>query len=215
MSSEVLLAVSAGIVSVVGWFVTYFLAKRREDDTRRLERTVRRVERQIEEFYGPLFNLVHQVVIANHVQHKILAGAGTGKLDRDKAEAVRRFFRERYFFPVHAEIIQILKTRLHLAEGAAMPEVFYRYVRHAVQEQAQSALWQNDQVDTSFVPGEPYPNDFYQAVKAGLDRLMVEYDRLTRALAAGQLGRAAQMRGRQADEDRPAELSAADDRGGK
>src|SRR3954469_15753282 len=109
MTKELLLAVVAATVTVFGWFITYFLSKRREDDTRRLERTVRHLERQIEEFYGPLFNLVHQVVIANHVQHKILAGAGSGKLGRDQADAVRRHFRERFFFPVHAEIGQILK----------------------------------------------------------------------------------------------------------
>lgn len=197
MRTEVLLAVLAAVVTASGWFVTYFLAKRREDRTRRLEKAVRHLERQIEEFYGPLFNLVHQVVIANHVQHRILAGTGKGKLGPEQAEAVRRFFRDRYFFPVHAEINQILKTRLHLAEGAAMPEVFYRYVKHAVQEQAQAALWQEHQVDTSFVPGEPYPNDFYDAVKGGLDRLMEEYDRLTRALALGRRGRdeSAQARG--------------------
>jgi hypothetical protein len=191
MQPEVLLAVLAAVVTAAGWFVTYFLAKRQEDARRRLEQSVRHVERQIEEFYGPLFNLVHQVVIANHVQHKILAGTAKGKVDAEQAEAVRRFFRERYFFPVHAEINQILKTRLHLVEGAEMPEVFYRYVKHAVQEQAQSSLWQEHRIDTSFVPGEPYPNDLYQAAKGGLDRLMQEYERLTRALAAGRPSRPA------------------------
>jgi hypothetical protein len=189
MKSEVLLAVLAAVVTAAGWFVTYFLAKRREDNTRRLERTARHLERQVEEFYGPLFNLVHQVVIANHVQHKILSGTAKGKLTPEQAEAVRRFFRERFFFPVHAEINQILKTRLHLVEGAAMPEVFYRYVKHAVQEQAQALLWQEQQVDTSFVPGEPYPNDLYEAVKGGLGRLMEEYERLTRALEPRRLRR--------------------------
>lgn len=191
MQTELLLAVLAAVVTALGWFVTYFLAKRREDNTRRLERTVMHLERQIEEFYGPLFNLVHQVVIANHVQHKIVGGTTRGELSAEQTEKVRRFFRQRFFFPVHAEINQILKSRLHLVEGASMPEVFYRYVKHAVQEQAQAALWQEFQVDTSFVPGEPYPNELYQEVKGGLERLMDQYEQLTRALAPTRPGQSA------------------------
>ena len=183
MQPAVIAAIIAALVTAIGWFVAYLLAKRREDDTRRLESTLRHLERQIEEFYGPLFNLVHQIVIANHVQHKILSGAGSAQLARDRVETVQRMFRKRFFFPVHAEVNEILKTRLHLVEGTQMPDVFYRYLRHALQEQAQAALWEEHQVDTGFVPGEPYPNELYGAVKSGLDHVMEEYDRLTRALA--------------------------------
>src|SRR5437868_6543765 len=100
MQPEVLLALLAAVVTAAGWFVTYFLTKRREDETRRLESSVSRMERQIEEFYGPLFNLIHQVVIANHVQHKILSGAKG--MAQEQADRIRGHFRDHIFFPVHA-----------------------------------------------------------------------------------------------------------------
>ena len=62
-------------------------------------------------------------------------------------------------FGMNAEISQILKTWLYLAEGAAMPQAFYKYLKHSLQERAQSALWRGHQIDTSFVPGGPYPNE--------------------------------------------------------
>jgi len=185
MSLEVLLPVVVASISVIGWFVTYSLSKKREDQTRRLEKTIRHLERQIEEFYGPLFNLVHQIVIANHVQQRILSGSSKGKLSDEQYLRVRRFFQERFFFPIHAEITQILKNRLHLVEGANMPPEFYQYLKHSIQEQSQSMLWNNQQIDTSFVQGEPYPNELYQVLKESLTRLMAEYAKYSRALEPG------------------------------
>lgn len=48
------------------------LVRAAEDRTRKLESLKRHYERQVEEFYGPLFNMVQQVFVANHVQWEIL-----------------------------------------------------------------------------------------------------------------------------------------------
>jgi hypothetical protein len=37
-------------------------------------------------------------------------------------------------------------------------------------------LWKKHGVDTSHVPGLPYPTEIYQDVKKGLDNLMIKYE---------------------------------------
>ena len=148
------------------------------DRSRRIESSAHYVERQIQEFYGPIFNLLHQIVVANHVQHAILAGS---HLSLEHRNAVIRFFQERYFFPVHREVNEILKTKLYLIRGTVLPDSYYKYLRHALQEQAQAQLWQDGQIDTSYVAGMPYPNEIYSLVKRDLDFLMARYEALTSA----------------------------------
>jgi septal ring factor EnvC (AmiA/AmiB activator) len=150
------------------------------DRSRRVENTASYIERQIEEFYGPLFNLVHQIVLANHVQHNILTQRiGAGSLSPEQRASVVRFFQEQYFFPVHQEVNEILKKKLYLVEAAQLPASFYRYLRHALQEQAQANLWREEGIDTSYVKGEPYPNELYDTLKRDLDKLMNRYSELT------------------------------------
>src|SRR5262245_5066555 len=93
------------------------LSRAAEDRTRRLEGLKRHYERQIEEFYGPLFNMVNQVFVANHVQGEILK-----RTNPPDSEMVRDYFHTMYFDPMHDEIRQILRTKLYLVEGSEMPE---------------------------------------------------------------------------------------------
>lgn len=172
-------AMLAAIVTVIGWVVTNYLVKEKEDRVRQLEGTKKHLERQIEEFYGPLFNLVHQIVVCNHVQHQILYSEdskGNSIKSAADADKVRQFFQDNYFVPLHEEMIRILKTKLYLIEGAEMPDSFYKYLRHSIQEQVQGTLWRKHGVDTSHVRGLPYPNEIYQDIKSGLDSTMIKYE---------------------------------------
>jgi len=188
MSQPFEIAAITAAVTMLGWFVSSVLTKQRESATQRLERTVRFLERQIEEFYGPLFNLVHQVVIANHVMFSIIGGAVGSKAGAGRADAskVREFFQDNYFFPLHQQINEILKTKLYLIEGVQLPEPIYHYLRHAGQERAQALLWRQSAIDTSYVSGHPYPNELYDVIKRGLDDVMQRYSAYNDALGTGR-----------------------------
>jgi hypothetical protein len=174
----------AGGVTAVGWFATHYLIKRREDSTRRLEVSAKYLERQLEEFYGPLFNLLHQLFVANHVQEDILRAGPRHGLSEADAARIRRYFRDSYFMPIHDEINQILKTRLYLIEGTELPESYYEYLRHAIQERVQTTLWERLNIGTSYVTGREYPQQLYTDIKNDLDAIMLRYARLTKALGA-------------------------------
>jgi hypothetical protein len=155
------------------------LSRVAEDRTRKLESVKRHYERQIEEFYGPLFNMVHQVFAANDVQSGILQ-----RISATDSERVRDYFRATYFFPMHDEIRQILRTKLYLVEGSEIPESFYLYLKHAAQERDQTMLWKQYGLDTSFLKGEPWPDDFYDDIRSGFERAMQNYERCLDGLKA-------------------------------
>ncbi|QNI32004.1 hypothetical protein H7849_23820 [Alloacidobacterium dinghuense] len=164
------------LVTIVGWFVTSFLTKRREEATQKIEREVKYLERQISEFYGPFFNLINQVVIMNHVQFSLLEGAGSaGRVSPHDRTKIIDYFQTRYFFPLHEQVNQILKDKLYLVDGSSLPEVVYTYLRSVSQERVQAELWKEFEIDTSYLRGIPYPNELYSTIKAGLDAAMIRY----------------------------------------
>ncbi len=150
--------------------MTSELASLSEDRTRKLERLLRHYERQVEEFYGPLWNMVHQLYVCNETKDKV-----TKRLNADEISKVEEYYQKNYFRPLHDEIRQIMKTKLYLVDGAAMPESFYAYLRHATQERDQRDLASLHNVQTGFLRGLPWPSDFHDEIRAGFDLAMKNY----------------------------------------
>lgn len=66
-------------VTAIGWVITNYLTKNKEDRVRQLEATKKHLERQIEEFYGPLFNLEWVCSLLNR-PHNVVWGHGNPKI---------------------------------------------------------------------------------------------------------------------------------------
>jgi hypothetical protein len=173
MFVELLVALIAAVVTVTGWFATYAYTKRLEDDTRRLEAKLTHLERQIDELYGPLDSLIKQIFTIWTVRENLL-GPATGLSD-DKREAARQLIWRSFFRPVHEQIQELMRTKLHLVEGG-LPTSFEAYLEHSVQEAAQHALYDQLQVSTSGAQPKLWPDDFSEDVEATLGRLRRNYD---------------------------------------
>jgi hypothetical protein len=179
MSEPIIIALIGAGVAIVGWFVSQFLIRAREDRTRRLETLLKHSEKQIEEFYGPLFNIVHQIFVSSHVQYDILTArdnSGQLRLTTEQRNPLTDFFLDNYFAKLHQEVNQILKTKLYLIEGSEMPDSFFTSLRHVNQERDQRLIAKDLGIDTSFVPGVPWPEDFYTDIKRGFERAMSKYE---------------------------------------
>ena len=57
-----------------------------------------------------------------------------------------------------------------------MPDSFFTYLRHVNQERDQRIIAKDLGIDTSFVPGVPWPEDFYADIKRGFERAMSNYE---------------------------------------
>ena len=92
-----------------------------------METLLKQSQKQIEEFYGPLFNIVHQIFVSSHVQYDILTArdqSGQSRLTSEQRGRITDYFLDNYFSKLHQEVNQILKTKLYLIEGSEMPESF-------------------------------------------------------------------------------------------
>ena len=179
MTSDVTVALIGVSATAIGWLVLSHLDRVKEDRRRRLEKQLEYATRQIEEFYGPLFNLANQIFLANQVKEDILSAtdaSGHSKLNEDQSRSVDDFFQREHFVQLHQEINSILKHKLHLIHDAKIPPSFSVYLLHALQERDQRQLWEQRHIDTSFVKGTPWPPKFYDDLKTGLARAMAEYE---------------------------------------
>jgi hypothetical protein len=176
-----------GIVTVIGWNVSNSLAKRREAETRRAEATLKHIERQIEEFYGPLLCLIEQIFNVWTVRENLLFPPGRPSsiaATDPRRNEIFTFFQTRYFFPFHEKIRDVLASRLYLVDGGSVPESFSQYLEHSTQQVVQHRLYADFAVSTDHIPGVPWPDAFYDDVKTSLDGLMAKHERCLRTLHA-------------------------------
>ena len=137
----------------------------------RSKRRVRRLQGQIEEFYGPLFSIVYQLATAAEIEERIRK---ENPLDDSQQQSREKFMLYNFYLPLHRQIRSILQSRLYLVNGLTVPESFENYLRHSVQYEVQSRLWFECQIKSDKTEGTPYPVDFNPDIEAGLDKVMEE-----------------------------------------
>jgi hypothetical protein len=126
--TTVIAAFIAAVVAIFGWFFGSYLTGRREDRTKRLQLTIEHSEKQIGEFYAPLLGLLEQLDTTSRVKERMI------EQERDNAEIISKIAYKEYFLPLHREIGEILKHKIHLMEGNFIPESVRSYFDRAIQE---------------------------------------------------------------------------------
>jgi hypothetical protein len=165
-------------VTIMGWYIANYLTTKREDGTRKAETRKKYLERQIEEFYGPLFNLAQQVESVVEIRSKILGKKWEIEhKDTNNAEIVeiRRFLRVEFLQPLYAEMRKILREKLYLLDASEMPQSFKDFLSQVVQNEAQHRLWVDKNISTINIQGTPYPENFSKDIATSLARLTDEY----------------------------------------
>lgn len=185
MADSITPALISGAVLAVGWFVSNSLTRRAETKRRIAESNMKHCEKQIEEFYGPMFNLVHQIFLYNHVEFSLLESPeANDQLTERHRETIEDFFCEEYFVPLHRQINEVLKAKLYLVEGTSMPDSVYAYLRHANQESVQRTLWKRFSIGTSYVQGIEFPDALYEDIERDFKKVMDRYENAVQDLRA-------------------------------
>jgi hypothetical protein len=181
--SDWLSVLFAGVITGLGWFASYYFAKLKEDRTKRLELQMEHLHRQIEDFYGPLYNLINEIAVSKKVLDAIVEGDSVPKLSADAIVQVKVFIRENQMKPLHDQIIAILHSKLYLVDGINVPPSFREYLHHAIQGRLQREIWTQLQISTIHVRGRPFPDEFRQDVHRGLLAVMKRYEDTVAELA--------------------------------
>jgi hypothetical protein len=183
LNASVVAALVTGILTAAGWLVSKRAqAKRDQAEFRRAH-----IQKQIEEFYGPVYSLVWQLFAINELKEEMLSNQNLNQATRARIDD---YLATKYFLPMHGQVRNILETKLYLVEGTNMPDSVFAYLKSAMQETVQRELWSSSGIDTSFVEGIPWPPQFYDDIEGPLKKLMAEYEADVQLLrgegAAGQ-----------------------------
>ena len=170
-TAAILAALIAATVTVAGWNVTSFLSRRREDRTRRLELTLKHIERQIEELYGPLLSLIVQIRSTWAVQMRLLS-----EVDQKDRVSTSKSFRIEFFLPLHAEMKGVLSSKLFLVEGGEVPSSFRRYLEHSAEQFLRDHLEEKLALDASVALQAMWPEQLEEEIEATLKELMSQYN---------------------------------------
>jgi hypothetical protein len=154
LQTALLSALVAATVTLIGWFITSWLAKRREDEARRQEAALKHLERQIEELYGPLLGLIDQSNAVFTVAKQRL-----DQQDQDARKAWH-YFVEKYFLPLNLQMAKLLSAKVHLLDTDSWPPSYLAFFTHQAQFESLHNLWADMRVDSSFIKGEGWPQSF-------------------------------------------------------
>jgi hypothetical protein len=163
-------AITTAAIAALGWCAVYILTGWREDRTKRLQLELEHASSQAKEFYAPLVALTDQLNSLAVVFDEVSEGK-SGE-ERHKLESL---FYARFFLPIHEQINEILKTKVHLLEGATVPVSFTEYFEHYA---TQKAYWnlKGDGLEVSNIKVPGYPSAFYWDVRQGYEAVLQRYE---------------------------------------
>lgn len=173
--------------------MAYFLAKYREDGKRRIEARIHAIDRQLEEFYGPLNTLVLQLFNVNNVKKVVLTTVPAKQRDE-----VEFFLWGEFFSPLHTDIHHLIRTRGYLLEAKPSDEfakALRAYLEHSVQELAKVRLGAHDPAfDTSDLTVPRWPRKLYPELESVIKKRVAERSRLLGELQSRRRRRSQQAK---------------------
>jgi hypothetical protein len=170
----------AGAVTSVGWFKTNQLTQRREEEARRQQAALKHLERQIEELYGPLLGLIQQ----SEAVFKVAVLRRDLK-DPDSQRAWK-YFIEKYFLPLNAQMATLLSTKVHLSYGDSWPASHLEFFTHQAQFESLHKIWVEEHIDSQMIRGAGWPQQFGEDVRRTLYELREFYSQSLTKVGAVQ-----------------------------
>lgn len=194
-------AVSGGLIAAAGWFITARLSRQREQDARIHAASLRHLERQIEELYGPLVGLIHHSRDVYEVAWQRLPHSEPGKIAFDQflttegADRIWQYFVETYFLPGNERIHNLLTSKLYLLDSGELPESFEAFLKYQAQFESLYRLWKQQGVDSKDIGRQKWPDQFGPDAEASLRKLRAEYTRHLQAAGIQNRGSGASKPG--------------------
>jgi hypothetical protein len=167
MNSAITVAIITACVTAVGWLVTNYLSQRREQQKAKAEATLRYVERQLEELYGPLVALIYE---GRQVFQELLRSLGRDyvfgqglELPDDELKTWL-FWTENSFLPRNRQIRDLLTSKPHLVDGAAFSESYIAFFLHESSWRVHHERWLKEQVAYDWHSSVNWPLQFEREV---------------------------------------------------
>jgi hypothetical protein len=175
VQAALIAAMVAGLFTALGWYTTHRLATKKEEHARRQEATLKHLQRQIEELYGPLLGLIQHAGVVFEVAASRVPRTPGGAVDQARFSTrdadVWNYFTEGYFLPLNAQIESLLRKKIYLLESIELPPSFQEFFRHQAAFECLHRLWKEKGVDSSDFRSTGWPKEFETDVKSHLEEL--------------------------------------------
>jgi hypothetical protein len=172
-------AIIVAFVAAAAGLASHLVLRWRENETRRLQLIRDLSAQQISEFYAPLSALIEQLDATATICD------GIEGRDKDKPE-ISKLIHADSFAPLHEEIVSILKSKVHLAEGRQVPPSVVHYLHHYRAQRTQEMLQKAGLSVSVKDPG--FPSKFYDDVMLGLAAASARYEETVEQLRAPIFG---------------------------
>ena len=188
MNPAITVAVITACVTALGWVVTNYLSQRREEQKVKAEATLRYVERQLEELYGPLVALMYE---GRQVFQELLRSLGRDyvflegvALPQDELKTWL-FWADNSFLPRNRQIRDLLTSKPHLVEGSDFSESYVLFFLHESSWRVRHERWVKEKVAYDWHSSVNWPLQFerdvidtFKALKAKHSELLGMLQRL-------------------------------------
>jgi hypothetical protein len=179
---QILLPIIAALTGALAAGIFSLLTLRRKS---REEASLRHLQSQIEDLYGPLYGLIQFGEAINQIEMLRLPAGSRDERGRPRDEEggkVIRFFREHYYLPLNQQIVELIRTKVYLLDSDAIPTSFNDFIRHAAQLDCFHQLWKEADISTHGVKPIEYPLNFKSDVERTLNELRREYNEYIRRM---------------------------------
>jgi len=170
LTDEILIGVLSGTAGILVKSVwDYVVSKQQERESLALYKRVERLERQLSEFYWPVYLRLQK---DNAVWAKIL---DKHHGDDDLRKAVGHEIEMTTILPNHDEIVNIIETKSHLAEpDEKLLGLLQQYLRHIAIYKAMRNAGCYDK-DPIYL-GEPWPAELFPIIEERTQSLQKQYE---------------------------------------
>lgn len=155
-----------GIVAKTFWDK---LVERREELAKlRRDKKLEILERQLSEFYWPLYLRLEK---DNLIWQQVFMG------ENQLSPEIRKRLESHFILPNHEAIMEVLESKIHLARASKeLSEQIFQYIRHIAIYQVirEARILDKDPMDFN----EPFPQALFQLVNEKKNALQAEYDKL-------------------------------------
>jgi hypothetical protein len=129
------------------------------------------LERQLSQFYWPIYMRLY---VHNAVSEKVLDKQSPADELRNRLSVA---IETNFIIPNHEEVVRILQSNIHLAEGNTPAfNLMLKYIRHVAVYKAMRDANCYDKLPSEL--DEPYPSELLKAIRDTAHRLQKEYDSL-------------------------------------
>lgn len=186
MDIELTVALLAGTITAVGWFINHILNEHTERRRQHLQAQLKFTTQQLEELYGPLAFLIIEGqqafsdLLDSLGRRYVFLAVGHRTDEPLPPEELKTwiFWVEYSFLPRNHEIRRLLSTKTHLIEGSVMPNSFVTFLKHYSSWEIRHLRWTKEHVEYSWHSTINWPNDFDSEVLEAFRILKERHTRL-------------------------------------